>query len=145
MIKNFIFLNFMVSLFSDIVLNDLSRSGLFNELSTLRPYFTDKYILQAGIYAGITIVIGLVVLLLLSKIIFNFYAPNNINDLLRFIIIAYPLGYIYDYLIYKFNIFGDSLKLFYKEFGVGHWGALAFIFSIVVSYFLHTYFIRLII
>ena len=145
MIKNFIFLNFMVSLFSDIVLNDLSRSGLFNELSTLRPYFKDKYILQAGIYAGITIVIGLVFLLLLSKIIFNFYAPNNINDLLRFIIIAYPLGYIYDYLIYKFNIFGDSLKLFYKEFGVGHWGALAFIFSIVVSYFLHTYFIRLII
>ena len=145
MIKNFIFLNFMVSLFSDIVLNDLSRSGLFNELSTLHPYFKDKYILQAGIYAGITIVIGLVFLLLLSKIIFNFYAPNNINDLLRFIIIAYPLGYIYDYLIYKFNIFGDSLKLFYKEFGVGHWGALAFIFSIVVSYFLHTYFIRLII
>lgn len=145
MIKNFIFLNFMVSLFSDIVLNDLSRSGLYNELSTLRPYFKDKYILQAGIYAGITIVIGLVFLLLLSKIIFNFYAPNNINDLLRFIIIAYPLGYIYDYLIYKFNIFGDSLKLFYKEFGVGHWGALAFIFSIVVSYFLHTYFIRLII
>mgnify|MGYP001332823180 CR=1 FL=1 len=145
MIKSFIFLNFMVSLFSDIVLNDLSKSGIYDKLSTLRPYFKDKYILQAGVYAGVTIVIGLVLLLLLSKTIFDFYAPNNIKDLIRFIIIAYPLGYIYDYLIYKYNIFGNSLKLFYKEFGVGHWGALAFIFSIVVSYFLHKYFIRLII
>ena len=141
MIYTFIFLNFIVSLFSDIILNDLARSNNFKSISTLNEYFKDKYILEAGIYAGLTVVICLLVLFIISKLIFNFYVPDNNSKLLKYIILAYPLGYIFDYLIYKYKIFGNSLDIFYEEVGVGHWGAIAFIFSIVISFLLQKYII----
>jgi hypothetical protein len=141
MIKTFIFLNFIVSMFSDIVLNDLAKSNKYEKIATLQPYFKDKYILEVAIHAGITIVSCLLILILLSKLIFKFYMPNNFNDLLKYLIIAYPLGYLYDYLIYKFKIFGSSLDLYYEKLGVGNWGAIAFVFSIIISFFLQKYFI----
>lgn len=142
--KTFIFLNFMVSLFSDIVLNDIASSGKYDSINTLKPYFKNKYVLEAGVYAGLTVISCLIVVLILSQKIFNFYIPNTFNQLINFLLIAYPLGYYYDYLIYKHKIFGDSLDEYYQKLGVGHWGALAFSFSIIISFILQKYFIRLI-
>jgi len=141
MIKTFIFLNFLVSMFSDIVLNDLAKSNKYENIATLQPYFKDKYILEGAVYAGLTVISCLIILILISKLIFKFYMPTNNIDLLKYLIIAYPLGYLYDYLIYKFNIFGSSLDLYYEKLGAGHWGAIAFVFSIIISFYLQKYFI----
>jgi hypothetical protein len=141
MIKTFIFLNFLVSMFSDIILNDLAKSNKYENLATLQPYFKDKYILEGAVYAGLTVISCLIILILISKLVFKFYMPTNNLELLKYLIIAYPLGYLYDYLIYKFNIFGSSLDLYYEKLGVGNWGAIAFVFSIIISFYLQKYFI----
>ena len=135
----FIIINFIISAFSDIILNFLSKSSTakYNNLKiimSLKPYFKNKSIIQSAIYAGITIVIALLIVMLISKSIFNFYVPKNNNDLLKFIAIAFPLGYIADIFIDKFKIFGNELDLYYKVAGAGLWGALAFVFSIIISY-----------
>jgi hypothetical protein len=70
----------------------------------------------------------------ISKTIFGFYVPNNNNELIKFLIIAFPLGYIIDIMIDKLKIFGSSLNLYYEAAGAGLWGALAFVFSIIISY-----------
>jgi len=135
----FIIINFIISAFSDIILNFLSKSSIAknNDLKiimSLKPYFKNKSIIQSAIYAGITIVIALLIVMLISKSIFNFYVPKNNNELLKFIAIAFPLGYVADIFIDKFKIFGNELDLYYKIAGAGFWGALAFVFSIIISY-----------
>lgn len=137
----FIIINFIISSFSDIILNFLSKSSIakYNNLKiimSLKPYFKNKSIIQSAIYAGITIVIALLIVMIISKSIFNFYVPKNNNDLLKFIVIAFPLGYVADVFIDKFNIFGNELDLYYKVAGAGLWGALAFVFSIIISYYI---------
>ena len=56
------------------------------------------------------------------------------NELIKFVCLAFPLGYIIDIIIDKFKIFGNELDLYYKTAGAGLWGALAFVFSIIISY-----------
>lgn len=139
-IFTFILLNFIVGFISDIILNDLSkRISFFN---TLIPYFENKSIILAGIYAGLTIVSAILVLLPLSNIIFKFYIPNNLKDLSKYLFLAYLIGFIFDYLIYILKIF-DNLEEYYKKAGAGHWGAIAFIFSIIISLFIQKYIIPL--
>jgi ABC-type bacteriocin/lantibiotic exporter with double-glycine peptidase domain len=135
----FIIINFIISAFSDIILNFLSKSSIAKNnnlkiIMSLKTYFKNKSIIQSAIYAGITIVIALLIVMIISKSIFNFYVPKNNNDLLKFIVIAFPLGYVADVFIDKFNIFGNELDLYYKVAGAGLWGALAFVFSIIISY-----------
>lgn len=142
----FILLNFIVSFLADIVLNDITRPpSPFPIRSTiidsLKPYFRNKSILSAGFYAGITIVLATIILTGITHIIYNFTVPSNIIELFKMLIIAFPLGFIIDDLIYRFHIFGTSLDPYYKEAGAGLWGALAFIVSIVISYILHNYFL----
>ena len=132
-IFTFILLNFIVGFISDIILNDLSKRISF--LNTLIPYFENKSIILAGIYAGLTIVSAILVLLPLSNIIFNFYIPSNLKDLSKYLLLAYIIGFIFDYLIYVLKIF-DNLEEYYKNAGAGHWGAIAFIFSISPIFFL---------
>ena len=71
----------------------------------------------------------------MSKNIFGFYVPLSNNELIKFLCIAFPLGYIIDIIIYKLNIFGKTLDLYYKIAGAGLWGALAFVFSIIYLIF----------
>ena len=40
----------------------------------------------------------------------------------------------------KFKIFGNSLDLYYKVAGAGLCGALAFVFSIIISYYIQNIF-----
>ena len=62
----------------------------------------------------------------------GFYIPHNITELIKFIGIAFPLGYVIDIIIDKLKIFGNDLNLYYKTAGAGLWGALAFVFSIII-------------
>jgi len=135
----FIIINFIISAVSDIILNFLSRSSIAKKydlkiIMSLNPYFKNKSIIQSAIYAGITIILALLVTIIISKSILSFYIPNNNNELLKFIAIAFPLGYIVDIFIDKYKIFGNGLELYYKIAGSGLWGALAFVFSIIISY-----------
>ena len=141
----FIILVFIVSLLSDIVLNLLSRNSLTKDYNlriilSLKPYFKNKSIIQSAVYAGITIVVALLINILISKFLLNFYIPHNNTELIKFIGIAFPLGYIIDIIIDRFKIFGNDLDLYYKVAGAGLWGALAFVFSIIISYLLASLF-----
>jgi len=132
----FILINFIVSFISDIVLNDLSTLTQYKSLASLAPYFKNKYIVEAGVYAGLTIVVALLGLFMLSKSVFGYYVPSSGFQLAQYCCLAYILGYIIDVLIEKLSIFGTSLDKFYETVGSGHSGAIAFIFSILISYFL---------
>ena len=112
-------------------------------IDSLKPYFKNKSIVISGIYAGITICLTLLGVSLLSKTIYNFHTPNNFYELLKYLLLAFPIGYIVDMGIDKFNIFGKTLVPYYKIAGAGFWGAIAFVFSIMISFLLQKYLIPL--
>lgn len=137
--KTFLFINFIVGFIADIILNDLSRkpaSNLFPSkiIQSLNTYFLNKSIIQAGVYAGLTVV----VVLIPTIILFNLYFDVFKNKLL-FTIISFITGFISDIIIDKLNIFGNTLKPFYKLAGSGLWGGLAIAFSVVISYLIQIY------
>ena len=141
----FIIVNFIVSALSDVSLNLLSRNSLTKDYNlkiilSLRPYFKNKSMIKCAVYAGVTIVIALLINMLITKNVLGFFIPHNINELIKFIGIAFPLGYAIDIIIDKLKIFGNDLDLYYKTAGAGLWGALAFVFSIIISYLLTTQF-----
>ena len=143
-ISTFILINFIVAFLSDITLNDLSRAPLSNShnldtIKTLKIYFENKSILWAGVLAGLTIIFALVLLIVINKLLFKYWIPENWLDLLKFCILAFFIGYIVDIIIDKLNIFGNTLKPFYKKAGSGFWGAFAFVFSIVISFIIQKY------
>jgi hypothetical protein len=136
MCLNFIVLNFFVSFFSDLVLNILSRYKKSPAaIRALKQYFTyyNSPILTA-VYAGFTVVSVLLITILLSFLFLGFTEPHTIQQLLKFLLLAFPLGYIADIIIYKYHIFGKTLDSFYKIAGAGLGGAFSFLFSIFVSY-----------
>jgi hypothetical protein len=136
----FILIIFFVSFFSDIVLNDLSKYD-FN-IKPLQGYFNKKSIIKCAFIAGLTVVIALLINMLCSYYLFGFIIPMHVIQLTYFCILAFFIGYLIDILIYKFNII-DGLTNYYKVFGAGLWGAIAFIFSIVISYFIQKYILPL--
>lgn len=122
--------------FSDILLNDLSRFKESGKIITsLRPYFNDKPILICALYALITIMVAMIIVSTIFRIMFGTFYPKGFIELFVYILIAYPLGYVMDKMIERFNIFGKTLKPYYKEAGSGHWGALALIVAIIPSFF----------
>ena len=135
-VYTFIFINFIVSFISDILLNDLSTLNNYKSFASLAPYFKDKYIVEAGLYAGLTIVVALILIMILSNIALGYYVPKTGYQLAQYCCLAYILGYIIDVLIEKLSVFGTSLDKFYETVGSGHSGAIAFVFSIMISYFL---------
>ena len=128
----FLFLNFSVAFLSDIVLNDLSH---FNILKSLQPYFYKQSILKCAFYAGLTVMIALLITMIFSYFLFGFNVPTTLRHLFYFCILAFVLGYIMDIIIYKFKVF-NGLDNYYKIYGAGLWGGVAFVFSILISYFL---------
>ena len=129
----FIIINFFVSYVSDNVLNDLSKYTPYKAFTSLAPYFKNKSIVVAGIYAGLTVVFATILLLLFNRLFLNTYLPTTNLEFAATILIAYMIGYVLDVFIYKMNIF-ENLQLFYKTVGAGNGGALSFIFSLVVSF-----------
>jgi hypothetical protein len=139
MILIFIIINFIVSAISDIILNLLSRNHFSQKnnlkiILSLKPYFKNKTMIQSSIYAGITIVFALLMTMLISKTITGIIVPTNNYELFKFILVAFPLGYIIDILINNWKVFGNGLDLYYKVAGAGFWGGLSFVFSIIISY-----------
>lgn len=146
MINNLLYIivvYFIVSAVADIILNFLSRQS-FSPLKVraLKPYFLRNTIVTNSIIkdilsafnAGITIVIALIITMIISSIILKFNHPSSLYELFLFICIAFPIGYIFDYIIYKIELFGPSLRYFYKVAGAGFWGAMSFIAAIIISY-----------
>ncbi len=133
MIYKTILIFFLIGFFSDNVLNILARNNL---IPALLPYFNNNHFIKAGLYAGFTVLSGIIPLMIINKMLFNEYIPNNIKHIIIFIIMSFIIGYIYDIIIEKMNIFGDSLKPFYKEYGSGFYGGAAIMFSVIVYYFI---------
>jgi magnesium-transporting ATPase (P-type) len=140
----FIIINFCAAYVSDNVLNDLSKYSKVKAFKSLSPYFKKKSIVGAGIYAGFTVAVATIMLMILYKIVFNTYLPNT--SLFKyssstfmvyfiFFVIAYFIGYAMDVFIHRMNVF-DGLQSFYNEVGAGNGGALSFLFSLVVSFVL---------
>ena len=150
MILIFIIINFIVSAISDIILNLLSRKQFSHKnnlkiILSLKPYFKNKTMIQSSIYAGLTIVFALLITIIISKKINGITVPTNNKELFKFILVAFPLGYIIDILINKLKIFGNGLDLYYKVAGAGFWGGLSFVFSIIISYIIQKRFTNLLI
>jgi hypothetical protein len=122
-----------VSYVSDNVLNDLSKYTPYKAFTSLAPYFKNKSIVVAGIYAGITVAFATTLLLLFTRFFLNTYLPVTNSDFALTILIAYIIGYALDVFIYKMNLF-DNLEPFYKIVGAGNGGALSFLFSLVISF-----------
>jgi hypothetical protein len=130
----FILVAFVVGFICDVVLNDLSRrTKLF---SSLKPYYDSESITKLAIYSGIIISVATIILMLLFFMFFKKYLPTNKFEILIFFLIAYIWGYILDVVIDRTELFGKLLKPFYKEFGSGNSGAIAFIFALVLSLFI---------
>jgi hypothetical protein len=121
---NLLIINFVIGFISDIVLNVLSRYKVTQILSSLLPYFKENGILKSAILAGITTYISAYITL----VVFG-----------QSIIGAFVVGYILDIVIDKYNIFGDSLKPYYKTAGSGLWGGMAIMFAMIISLFLNNY------
>lgn len=86
--------------------------------------------------AAITVEIALILTIFLSNIVWGIVVPQNNSQLLRFCALAFIVGYVMDKWIEQSRIFGDRLDAYYQTFGSGFWGAVAFLFSILISYFL---------
>ena len=133
----FAIINFLVSALSDMCLNVLSRMRLSPApIKALKQYFDKQSMLTSASYAGLTVVTVLVITMLVSKLVFHFSYPATFMQLGFFLLLAAPIGYIADVLIYYFQVFGDSLNEYYKQAGTGFWGSAAFVFSIIFSFLL---------
>lgn len=135
---------FFIGFISDLILNYLSRQAYAPpSIKALKIYFLRPSIknsvlrdLISAINAGLTIAAAIILTMSLSYLIFNFSHPKTLVQLFKFVLIAFPLGYVMDIFIYKTELFGPTLNPFYKLAGAGFWGAMAFIFSIIVQMFL---------
>jgi hypothetical protein len=131
-----VLLYFFIGFFSDLMLNYLARQSFAPAtIQALRVYFkSNNNAIVTAIYAGLTIVAVLLVTMGLSQLLFNFGHPRTVPELLKFLLLAFPLGYLADIIIYKTELFGPTLNPYYKLAGAGFWGAAAFIFSIFLSF-----------
>jgi hypothetical protein len=132
----FFAINFIVSFVSDNYLNILSRQSFSSRIiQSLRVYFEQHNFVVSGIYAGLTVLSALITCSLLSFFLFSFKYPNSMQELFMYTLLAIPVGYLFDILIYKYKVF-DKLDPYYKAAGAGFWGMLSFVFSILISYFI---------
>jgi hypothetical protein len=142
-LKGILLLYFFIGFISDIALNYLSRQSYSPKpVKALKIYFQRKTIksglmrlLISAFNAGLTIVVALIITMIISKFLFGFSHPLNFKSLFKFILLAFIIGYGADVFIYKTQLFGETLNPYYNASGgAGLWGALAFIFSILLAY-----------
>ena len=128
----FLVFNALVGFFSDIVLNIIAKHDIYKPITTLRPYFENKTMFQAAFYALLTVVIIVGIIMKLFQIFYNKYLPETKKEIFIYFILTFIVGYIGDIVIYKLNIF-PKLKTYYRVVGKGLWGALAILFSVILS------------
>jgi len=145
--KSIILMYFFIGFVSDLILNYLSVQDYAPKpIKAMEFYFKRKTIknkllrdLISASYAGLTIVVAVIITMIISSGLFGFSHPLRLKQLYKFMITAFIVGYIMDVIIYKIQLFGDSLNPYYEATGAGLWGALAFIFSILTVYVLTVY------
>ena len=132
----FIIINFIVSAISDIIIQYFTYQSNANaRLKSLRPYYKEYGKNKAIVLAGITVCALLLVHLLLFKILFGIYLPTRSTKyIMYFIILAFILGYVTDYIINTQHVFGHALDEYYKIKYAYVWGMMAYAFSIIISY-----------
>ena len=84
----FLIFNAIVGFFSDIILNIMAKHDIYKPISTLRPYFENKSTFQAALYALLTVVIIVGIIMILFNLIYDKYLPETINEYIVFIIIT---------------------------------------------------------
>lgn len=127
----FLIINFIIGFVSDIVLNKLSYYN-FMKLNTLRPYFENKTIMVAALYAGITVYVIVGIISIVFRIFNKRYLPSTQKEYIIYLLLTFVIGFIADYIIYWIDIF-PKLELYYKEVGKGLWGGLAILFSVMIG------------
>lgn len=127
----FILISFVVGFIADIVLNDVSKSTKM--YSSLRPYYAKKTIFYACFLSGVIIAIGTGLLMVVYKMLTKSYLPSTFTQILMFLAVGYVVGYVLDVAIDKFNILGETIQPFYREYGSGHSGALAFEVALIAT------------
>jgi len=135
-LAKFIVVHFLVGCASDIALNDLTNYYDIPILKSLKPYFYKESIVKSSLAAGLTISMALFLNMLVSYLTLGIIKPRNLTELTYFSMIGFCLAYLIDIAIDRFKIFGDRLDTYYKEVGAGFWGAMAYLFSLIVSYFI---------
>jgi hypothetical protein len=133
-LSGFLLVTFVVAFICDVILNDLSRRT--KVLASIKPFYDSDSITKLAIYSGIIISSATIILMLLFFMLFKKYLPTNMFEILIFFLMAYMVGYVLDVFIDKTELLGKSIKPFYKEFGSGNSGAIAFMFMLVVSLFI---------
>ena len=133
---------FFIGFVADLVLNYLSRQTYAPaSIKALKIYFLRSSIKSSGgrilisaVIAGLTIVAAILLTMFLSYLLFNFAYPTykHLSQLIKFLLLAFLVGYVMDVFIYKTELFGPTLTPFYKIAGAGFWGAAAYIFSIII-------------
>ena len=137
---------FFIGFISDLILNYLSRQTYVPaSIKALKVYFLRSSIknsvirdMVSAVNAGLTIVAAIILTMCLSHLICNFVHPRTLSQLFKFLLIAFPVGYVMDIFIYKTELFGPTLNPFYRIAGAGFWGAMAFIFSILGAYIIES-------
>ena len=156
MMYTILLISFFIGFISDLVLNYLSRQtyvpmtymAMPVGIKALKIYFKRKNIKSApwrvfisAFNAGLTIAVALLITMVIYRFMpfgsSNKFFPDTLKKLLIFLALAFPVGYAADVLIYKMQLFGPTLNPYYDSVGAGLWGALAFIFAIIVSFFLY--------
>ena len=127
----FLIFNALMGFFSDVVINILTHMNL-SFLNSLKPYFENKSVFKAALYASITVLIIVVFIMELFDLFYDKYLPETKNEYIIFIILTFIIGYISDIIINRINIF-PRLKEYYKDVGDGLWGGLAIVFSVIIS------------
>ena len=131
----FLVFNFLIGFFSDVVLNILASRDI-QFLSTLKPYFANKSVAKAALYAALTVIIIVGIIMSIFQLTYDKYLPDidshMHNEIVVYLLITFGIGFIADIVIYKINIF-PKLKLYYQKVGKGLWGALAILFSVILS------------
>ena len=135
----FLIFNALVGFFSDIILNIIAKHDIYKPITTLKPYFENKTTFQAAFYALLTVVIIVGIIMKIFQLFYNKYLPETDQEYIIYLIITFVIGFIGDIVIFKLNIF-PRLKTYYRVVGKGLWGALAILFSVIVSLIcLHIY------
>lgn len=138
---------FCVSFISDVILNDLTRKPLYDYhngiiIKSLGQYFSNKSIVEAGLYAGLTVIVGYLLVIIASigklpttELVYSKTPSlNSIKLLGSELALAFFIGYLLDIIIDKTQLFGKSLNPYYSVAGSGLWGGTAFVVAIVITY-----------
>lgn len=138
----FLFIIFVVSAIADIALNDLTNTQLGRTsriITALLDYFKGKLILESAAYAGITVVVATMIVMVITAQLLEFTVPTTWEQLGVAMAIAYGVGYALDVAIERLKIFGNTLDRYYRAAGAGHWGAISFEVALVVTFIIQRY------